>query len=68
VNFADSESKSVSHANRRAWRPVLLQSLCNCRVYKLNRRTGKVRQLTFEQDSDWSPTALPNGRVPKAPA
>ncbi|MGM0490736.1 MAG: discoidin domain-containing protein, partial [Planctomycetota bacterium] len=32
-------------------------------LYKLNRRTGNVRQLTFEQDSDWSPTALPNGRV-----
>ena len=27
-------------------------------LFKLDRRTGKVRQLTFEQDSDWSPTPL----------
>ncbi len=32
-------------------------------LYKLNRSTRKIRQLTFEQDSDWSPVALPNGRV-----
>ena len=25
-------------------------------LFKLNRRTGDIRQLTFEQDSDWSPT------------
>jgi formylglycine-generating enzyme required for sulfatase activity len=32
-------------------------------LFKLNRRTGDIRQLTFEQDSDWSPTALHDGRV-----
>ncbi len=32
-------------------------------LFKLDRRTGDVRQLTFEQDSDWSPTSLHDGRV-----
>ena len=29
----------------------------------LDTATQKVRQLTFEQDSDWCPAMLPNGRV-----
>ena len=32
-------------------------------LYRVNPKTKKVRQLTFEQDSDWHPTVLPNGRV-----
>ncbi len=32
-------------------------------LYRLNTDTGDIRQLTFEQDSNWSPTPLPNGRV-----
>ena len=32
-------------------------------LYLLDPRTQQVRQLTFEQDSDWCPTMLPNGRV-----
>ncbi|WP_419195172.1 SUMF1/EgtB/PvdO family nonheme iron enzyme [Novipirellula herctigrandis] len=32
-------------------------------LYKQNRGTGEIRQLTFEQDSDWNPTALPDGHV-----
>ncbi|KKL53977.1 hypothetical protein LCGC14_2270020, partial [marine sediment metagenome] len=32
-------------------------------LYRLNRETGETRQLTFEQDSDWCPTLLHNGRV-----
>jgi formylglycine-generating enzyme required for sulfatase activity len=32
-------------------------------LYQLDPKTGKIRQLTFEQDSDWGPTMLPNGRV-----
>ncbi|MCP4785446.1 MAG: SUMF1/EgtB/PvdO family nonheme iron enzyme [Fuerstiella sp.] len=32
-------------------------------LYKLNRSSGNVRQLTFEQDSDWSPTPMHDGRV-----
>ena len=32
-------------------------------LYRLEARTGKVRQLTFEQDSDWCPTMLHDGSV-----
>ena len=32
-------------------------------LYLLDPRNGSIRQLTFEQDSDWCPTMLPNGRV-----
>ena len=32
-------------------------------IYRLNSETGDIRQLTFEQDSNWNPTPLPNGRV-----
>ncbi|MBD3175212.1 MAG: hypothetical protein GF320_08525, partial [Armatimonadia bacterium] len=32
-------------------------------LYRLYRDTGVVRQLTFEQDSDWCPTVLHDGRV-----
>ncbi len=32
-------------------------------LYLLDPRLGSIRQLTFEQDSDWCPTMLPNGRV-----
>ncbi len=32
-------------------------------MYRLDPATGKIRQLTFEQDSDWCPTVLNNGRL-----
>jgi len=32
-------------------------------LYKVNTRTKAVRQLTFEQDSDWHPRVHHNGRV-----
>ena len=32
-------------------------------LYRVNPETKNARQLTFEQDSDWHPTMLPNGRV-----
>ena len=32
-------------------------------LYRVNPATGNVRQLTFEQDSDWHPTMLQDGRV-----
>ncbi|MBT3201274.1 MAG: SUMF1/EgtB/PvdO family nonheme iron enzyme [Phycisphaerales bacterium] len=32
-------------------------------LYKVNTKTGKIRQLTFEQDSDWHPRVHHNGRV-----
>ncbi|MBI9015640.1 MAG: SUMF1/EgtB/PvdO family nonheme iron enzyme [Phycisphaerae bacterium] len=32
-------------------------------LYRLFRKTGEVRRLTFEQDHDWTPTVLNNGRI-----
>jgi len=32
-------------------------------LYRLDRRTGAIRQLTFEQDHDWCPTMMPDGRL-----
>lgn len=32
-------------------------------LYLFDPRDGSIRQLTFEQDSDWCPTPLNNGRV-----
>jgi formylglycine-generating enzyme required for sulfatase activity len=32
-------------------------------LYKVNTKTGNIRQLTFEQDSDWHPRVHHNGRV-----
>jgi len=32
-------------------------------LFLLDPKTRNIRQLTFEQDSDWCPTMLPNGRV-----
>jgi formylglycine-generating enzyme required for sulfatase activity len=32
-------------------------------LYRVNSHSRKVRQLTFEQDSDWHPQVLPDGRV-----
>ncbi|MDR0327346.1 MAG: SUMF1/EgtB/PvdO family nonheme iron enzyme [Planctomycetaceae bacterium] len=32
-------------------------------LYRLDRKTGEIRQLTFEQDSDWCPTIDNFGRV-----
>ena len=32
-------------------------------LYRVNPETKAIRQLTFEQDSDWDPTVLPDGRV-----
>jgi formylglycine-generating enzyme required for sulfatase activity len=32
-------------------------------LYQLDRESGGVRQISFDQDSSWSPTPLPNGRI-----
>jgi formylglycine-generating enzyme required for sulfatase activity len=32
-------------------------------LYHLNRATGEIRRLTYDQDHNWCPTVLPNGRV-----
>lgn len=32
-------------------------------IYRVDTKTKKTRQLTFEQDSDWHPRVLPNGKI-----
>lgn len=32
-------------------------------LFRLDPKTGEIRQMAFEQDSDWCPTVLNNGRV-----
>jgi len=32
-------------------------------LHLMDPKTGKIRRLTFDQDSNWNPTLLPNGRV-----
>jgi len=32
-------------------------------IYRLDRATGTIRRLTFDQDHNWNPTLLNNGRV-----
>ncbi len=34
-----------------------------CVIYRMDRKTGETIQLTFEQDSDYTPTVLNDGRV-----
>ncbi len=34
-----------------------------CVLYRVDRRTGEVRQLTYEQDSDYTPSITHDGRV-----
>ena len=34
-----------------------------CVLYRINRRTGETIQLTYEQDSDYTPVVLNDGRV-----
>ena len=34
-----------------------------CVLYRVDRKTGETRQLTFEQDSDFTPTVTHDGRV-----
>lgn len=43
--------------------PCLFGSDAMTCLYRFDPVSGEVRQLTFEQDSDWCPTLLPNGRV-----
>jgi len=32
-------------------------------LFRMDLDTGKIRQLTFEQDTDWCPTMMPDGRL-----
>jgi Tol biopolymer transport system component len=43
--------------------PCVFGSAPMVSLYRLDRQTGEIRQLTFEQDSDWCPTVTNSGRV-----
>ena len=34
-----------------------------CGLYQINRNTEAIRQLTFDQDSNWEPVMMNNGKV-----
>lgn len=34
-----------------------------CGLFQYDPRTGKTRQLTFDQDSNWDPTVMPSGEI-----
>lgn len=34
-----------------------------CGLFSYDPRTGKTRQLTFDQDSNWDPTVMPSGEI-----
>jgi formylglycine-generating enzyme required for sulfatase activity len=43
--------------------PCVFGSSPTASLYRLDTKGGRVRQLTFEQDNDWRPTVMENGRV-----
>jgi formylglycine-generating enzyme required for sulfatase activity len=38
-------------------------NIAMCVLYRIDRKTGEVRQLTYEQDSDYTPTVTHDGRI-----
>ncbi len=68
VDFFDScytpEGKVVACSNAgKQGLPCINGSDPMANIYLIDPETKKVRQLTFEQDSDWDPTPLKNGRI-----
>ncbi len=43
--------------------PCVTGSSHVCNLYLLDTPSGRIRRLTYEQDHDWCPTVLGNGRV-----
>ena len=43
--------------------PCVFGSDATASIYRLDMKSGQIRQLTFEQDSDWCPTMMESGRV-----
>jgi hypothetical protein len=43
--------------------PCVRGNLPVAMLYLLDRKTGAIRQLTFEQDSDYTPTVMNDGRI-----
>ncbi len=68
VDFFDScytpEGKVVACSNAgKQGLPCINGSDPMANIYLIDPETKKVRQLTYEQDSDWHPTPLKNGRI-----
>ncbi|MBR0225761.1 MAG: SUMF1/EgtB/PvdO family nonheme iron enzyme [Thermoguttaceae bacterium] len=68
VDFFDScytpEGKVVACSNAgKQGLPCINGSDPMANIYLIDPETKKVRQLTFEQDSDWHPAPLKNGRI-----
>lgn len=68
VDFFDScytpEGKVVACSNAsKQGLPCINGSDPMANIYLIDPETKKVRQLTYEQDSDWHPTPLNNGRI-----
>ncbi|MBQ9813191.1 MAG: SUMF1/EgtB/PvdO family nonheme iron enzyme [Thermoguttaceae bacterium] len=68
VDFFDScytpEGQVVACSNAgKQGLPCINGSDPMANIYLIDPETKKVRQLTFEQDSDWHPTPLKNGRI-----
>jgi formylglycine-generating enzyme required for sulfatase activity len=43
--------------------PCVFGSDAMASIYRLDTKSGQIRQLAFEQDSDWCPTMMESGRV-----
>jgi len=43
--------------------PCVFGSSHIANFYRLDTRSGSIRQLTFEQEHDWNPVVMPNGRI-----
>lgn len=58
----DGRTIACSNAGKQGL-PCINGSDPMANIYSVDPETKKTRQLTFEQDSDWHPTPLKNGRV-----
>lgn len=68
VDFFDScytpDGKVIACSNAgKQGLPCINGSDPMANIYQIDPETKSVRQLTFEQDSDWDPTPLKNGRI-----
>ncbi|MDO5582001.1 MAG: SUMF1/EgtB/PvdO family nonheme iron enzyme [Planctomycetia bacterium] len=59
--LADGAVITCSNAGKQGL-PCINGSDPMANIYRVEPKTKKVRQLTFEQDSDWHPAPLSNGR------
>lgn len=43
--------------------PCVFGSSHIANLYRLDSKSGAIRQVTFEQEHDWNPVVMPNGRI-----